>query len=258
MISPLCGKPRDQTVLFGHVVRAARLRVAHRARPFRARHVGVARDAADPHRERAVLHAAVRVAVARRRARLMREVRFTARVDERGRVEAERAVVVERVRAAHEPGSLSTAASRPCKITSTPAAAHSRSSASFTASGSMSAITTFVLLGAHRAAHPAQRVQRGEHLRTDAADGTPRRIGLRPEPAVGQHAAARRRAAEKRRLLEQRDARPATRRADRRGDAGRAAAAHHDVVTSRRCPRLIAWCIARLVGRAPCGCVTAR
>ena len=248
-------KARHQPVFLGHVLGAARLRVAHRARPIRARHVGVARNPADPHRERTVLHGAVRVAVARRRARELREVGFAARIDERGAVEAERTGVVQRVRAAHGARIAFDGGEAPVQDHVDARRSAQPVERELHRLGLDQRDHDVGAARAHRPAHAAQTLQRGEHLGADTADGAQRRVGLRPEPAVRQHAAARRGAAEKRCLLEQCDTRAVVRRADRGGNARGAAAANHDVVALAALNETHHGRVAPSTGRPPFGCV---
>ena len=231
MISPLCGNratsPCSLVMVLAPRDFASRTARAHSARDTSAsRAMPPIRIASVPFCTRPW-----RVTVARRGTRLVREIRLTARIDERRRVEAERAVVVERVRAAHDAG-IACDRGEP------------RVQDHVDARGGAEPVQRKLhRLGlderdhdvgaarAHRPAHPAERFQRGEHLGADPTDGAPWRIALRPEAAVREHAAARRRAAEKRSLLEQSHPRAAPRGPDRRRNAGGATAANHDVVT---------------------------
>ena len=223
-------EPRDQPLFLRHALHAAPLRIAHRARPHRARDVGVARHAADPHRERPILDAAFGIAVTRRRAGELRQVCFAARIDERGRFERERPGVIEGDRAAYRHG-VALGCGEPSMQDHVDAGGGAEPvERELHGLGLDQRDHDAGAVGAQRPTHPTERIECGEHLRADTADRGLRRFGLRPKPAVGQHPAPRRRPTEKRRLLEQRHARTHARGTDCGTDARSAAAAHDHVV----------------------------
>jgi hypothetical protein len=84
----------------------------------------------------------------------------------------------------------------------------------------------------------AERFDLAQHRIADTAYDLHRRVGLRPEPAVREHVAVRRRATEIGGALDQCNRRTRLRGGDGSGHSGRTAARNDDVVAAQR---VISW-----------------